>query len=146
MSSWAARLSDAFVVIAAETLASGVPPRPDDDEERPVDRRWLPGCQPASTRPARFSARHPDMWFAFADVLPRKPPRRRPSALFWPGIVQSGLMHRSMMTTGNLEFTGIQAVELDPDVGEMSIRDLSAEMHSIKHHTPVSPDVIQSEP
>jgi hypothetical protein len=41
---------------------------------------------------------------------------RQSSARYWLGRVQSGLMARTMRTTGDLEFQGVMSCELDPSV------------------------------
>ena len=66
----------AFLAAATQILARGWEPvRP--AAPPPKERSWLPGHKLTGAEPARFSARHPDLWFAFPDVVQRSPPRRR---------------------------------------------------------------------
>lgn len=109
----------ALVAIASRAIKEGwrarMPPPP-----APIARHWAPHAGTISVEPARFSARHPELWFAFVDVPCRAAPKRRqPSRFYWRGRVESGLMCRTMRTTGNIEFVGLQAVELDPAVAAL---------------------------
>ena len=96
--------------------------------------------EPTGIEGAQFSAKHPELWFAFADVACRAAPKRRqPSRFHWRGRVQSGLMRRAMRTTGDIEFAGVQAVELDPTVTAL-IEQPIAMQHvlagRLRRHTP----------
>ena len=111
-------LGTAFLTIAKDMLAQGGYRAPPPVKPRPVGRVWRPGAESAGGAvPASFSSRHPDLSFAFQDVEARRRGKWfQPSRRYWKGRQQSGLMQRTVETTGEVEWRGVRTVELDPDV------------------------------
>ena len=107
----------AFLSLATRGLQELWTPGHEKVERVPVSRVWSPDRPDLEAVPATFRSRHPDLWFAFANVTARKEPTtRQPSKSFWKGRVQSGLHQRGVRTTGDLEFRGLKTLELDPTV------------------------------
>ena len=110
-------LGGAFLAIATGVLAAGGYQRPAPKMPVAVERVWTPGKDAGCAVPARFHSRHPDLHFAFGDLPVRARGKWfKPSRRHWQGRKQSGLMQRTIETTGDLEFRGAQIIELEPDV------------------------------